>query len=489
MIVYFGYLCVSAFIFLVFVVCVIQSFSIDKQYITIGRNETLLQYAIRCHNPIVAEMLLKEYNASPNTINNQNETALHMCCSIYSITDKIRMMQLLEKYNFDFAKLINVAEYNTNKTVFHMLCQQQCLECLAYIVGICYNIKNCNINTLILDSTGRTGLHYAILHANFELIKFLLEHVYFPNNDKTNKNGIKCIENENGLVPLYIVALENDCSWDIFELLISYGMDVTQMSPRWGFLDHVQMAMQHHNTKLLRIWYNYGKKQKIISTPVRDAGILALSARYTLVTFKAVLLMILTSAIAIASIDIYNNNTNDNNSTDDNNEQIVITEAKLRFIMLHPKTNPQVRKFLDQFIKHSWGDEVNNSTSNIKVISDVPVVWKLRTIVTCNNNHEIDSSNRYNKIVMNINTKCSKCNVHWKRGIKCKSCTDVICDNCANIQIFISEINNVHTTTLSMTSQQTKKIEFEILHRLSRHIKNEIIIHAVKSVLFGYMYE
>ena len=451
--------------------CKTQSFSIDKQYGK--RNETLLQAAIRCSRPMIAEMLLKEYNANPNTLNNQNETSLHICCSVARVSDKIAMMQLLEKYNFDFAKLINVAEYKDGQTVFHVLCEQECLECLTYIIGICNNIKNCKINTLIKDSKGRTGLHHAIAKTNFQLIKFLLEHVYFPNNDKSNKNGIKCIQDKNGVLPLNIIALKHDCSWDIFELLISYGMDITQMTPKWNFLVHLELAMQHHNRKLLQIWYNYFKKHKIVSTKEHDAAILETSAKYTLITFKTVLSMILTSAIITSSINVCNNNDNNREG------QIVITQSKLHDIMLHPKTSSQVSGFIkDTYI-------MNNSDINMN--AEVPVKWRLRTIVICNNGHEIDTYRKIkrNQKVGNIKTylECSMCNLHSNCRIKCNICGDVICDNCATAQISIKEINDVDTTTFGMTLAQTKRIELTILRSVSREIKNRIVIHRVESFL------
>ena len=109
---------------------------------------------------------------------------------IAALNGNLSMMKLLIEYNFDMTKNVQ----NDNDTIFLSLCQHQNIEYLQWFTNTFknYNAKKQDYNNMIQSKTTddlHNALHLASLHANFELLKFLLENVYFPNDNLSNEIG------------------------------------------------------------------------------------------------------------------------------------------------------------------------------------------------------------------------------------------------------------------------------------------------------------
>ena len=107
------------------------------------------------------------------------------------------ILQLLEKYGFDFSRLVNQRNNKDGKTAFHCVCSfgnsDHMSACLNHLFSICKKTPKCSINILARDNVGVCGLHTAVARRNVDMVRYLLERIYFPNNDKLNKDGIAVI--------------------------------------------------------------------------------------------------------------------------------------------------------------------------------------------------------------------------------------------------------------------------------------------------------
>ena len=211
-------------------------FDIDKKDDSNEHGYTALHYAIECKDPITVELLLKDYHANPNVVDNENHTTL-MCWA--SIKDRnLYILRLLVKYRFDFARLVNQCDIKDGRTALHWLCvlgdTDHNIVCLKHVFSICEKIPNCSINILARNHNGWTGLHDAIYQKDVDMTKYLLENVFFPNSDKLNKDGIAFINMKiketvslAGFV-MQVLAIKKDCDerrdLEMFKLLASYGM-------------------------------------------------------------------------------------------------------------------------------------------------------------------------------------------------------------------------------------------------------------------------
>ena len=111
---------------------------------------TLLLIAIFRIDATITKILLKDGNANPNVVDNENHTALMYC--VLLARGNLSIMKLLTKYGFDYAKLVNKRENKTGRTVFHTLCDQERTDdpiaCLKYLCNVCNKIPDCSINIL-----------------------------------------------------------------------------------------------------------------------------------------------------------------------------------------------------------------------------------------------------------------------------------------------------------------------------------------------------
>ena len=146
------------------------------------------------------------------------------------------MQELLTKYGFDYEKLVNERESINGYTVFHYLCMEKYrdnqIECIKYLFQVCDSI-----NILAKDDRQMCGLHIAIRDSHVDFIKYLLENVYFPNNDKLNPDGIAFLNMLcPGNIPLirlvFTVFKEKKVNvkdqLQIVKLFVSYGMNVNR---------------------------------------------------------------------------------------------------------------------------------------------------------------------------------------------------------------------------------------------------------------------
>ena len=145
------------------------------------------------NNTTTVKILLQDGNANPNVVNNYNQTGL-MLCVTRGARGNLSIVKLLTEYGFDYAKLVNKRENITGTTVFNALCMRKYADdpigCMKYLFQVCKKIPNCSINIMAKNQDGMCGLHIAIREMNADMVKYLLENVYFPNNDKLSNDGI-----------------------------------------------------------------------------------------------------------------------------------------------------------------------------------------------------------------------------------------------------------------------------------------------------------
>lgn len=125
-------------------------FDIDNKHGPIAEGRTPLHYAISSNSPITVELLLKEYHADPNVVDDDNYTTLMFWA--FKNDRSLSILKLLVKYRFDFATLVNQRESKYGDTAFHLVCSHgnsdHSTACLNQLFAICKQIPNCSINVL-----------------------------------------------------------------------------------------------------------------------------------------------------------------------------------------------------------------------------------------------------------------------------------------------------------------------------------------------------
>ena len=428
-------------------------FDIDKH----GKyGRTASHEAIINNNPIIVELLLKEYHANPNVVDNDNETTL----MYWALTRdrKLSILTLLVKYGFDFAKLVNQRSNNNGETVFHILCDtdgntDHNIACLKHLFSICEKIPNCSINILAQNHQGMCGLHYAIYNKEIDMTNYLLENVYFPNNDKLNKDGIACINMKilGGLslagcvIRISIFKEDGNVKRDLemFKLLDSYGM-------KFNSEDEIYLgaAIVHHfaelvafildenffpidtldkivdfmykdngehgsvNTEILKLLYKYGLEHGLILNKSDHKQIIIESAKYDLSTFKSTMLMILYKH-GIYDLKEYK-------------QCDIFDDRTIEIISQSSNTKPNVKSFIKALISH-------DETKLLKL--DYDIAKSKKVVLTCINNHELK-----NKIIT-CKENCSICG-DGGDGLKCNECKSFICNDCIIVQKIRKKMND-----------------------------------------------
>ena len=357
--------------------------------------------AITLNNPAIAEILLREYGANPNTVDDLNRTTLMVWGGI-SEDRNLSILKLLVKYRFDFAKLINQCD-NNQWTVFHYLCinfgnyTEKNIASLKHLFGICEKIPNCSINILARDRMGWCGLHHAIQHGNVDMVKYLLENIYFPNNDKLNKDGVAFMNmrlSDQVSLVMFVMLIFNkhphDICLEIFKLMVSYGMRVNSKSDQvlgkavgchfnklvefilnenlcpietldaiLRLMDQNSEATGISSTEILKALYGYGLKHGVICNKNHDSQIFGRAARYNLKAFKAVMAMILEKH-EIKDLKQYK-------------QCNVTNENELEIIAKSPDTNPDVKSFIKALIidDETKLSEIESATTQVLLRYDI----------------------------------------------------------------------------------------------------------------------
>ena len=368
------------------------------------------------------------------------------------------------KYRFDFARLVNQSASATAYlyTAFHFLCfpgnTDHNIACIKNLFSICENIPKCSINILARDYKAMCGLHYAIGDKDVNLTKYLLENVYFANNDKLNKDGVAFMNMQPmGSVSLatfvmhsFTIREDGNVKRDLemFKLLASHGM---KLNPHNGMdfmsaiisgyaelvafilnqnlyrIDTLEKVIEFMrtvngkssgsvNTDILKALYNYGFEHRLIWNKFHHLLIIKEASICNLATFKATMSMILEKH-GIKDLKQY--------------KQCDITdEMTLKMIMQSSDTLLEVKSFLKALM---CDDEKKLlATSN-------------GVILTCINNHEINNNND-NKID-NYGENCSVCGdsgdgLQSLSGFQCDECKSFICQDCVIIQKISKKIND-----------------------------------------------
>ena len=441
----------------------------------------------------MVEILLKNGNANTNVVNNHNQTTLMYCVNA---PDNLSIMKLLTKYGFDYAKLVNKRENKSGNTVFHLLCERKtdAIGCMKYLFQVCKNIPNCAINILAKNEMNMCGLHKAIFDLNVDVVRYLLENVYFPNNDKSNPNGIAFINMLASTVPLAGLVLA-PCAvpedynakrhLKIFKLLAAYGMNVyykifqraveiqqteivcfilqENLCPIYTFgnlLDAFRIRDVCANKEISKALYNYGITHNLIVERVDHVSIIGFSASINLSSFKIIL------SIVLAHHGI--------NNLKDFNQCSITNVQTLEFIAQYSKTTQAVKLFIEALIS---GNESNVSQMNESTGIQVPL--------TCVNNHHINSNTNDTKIVT-CKQKCSLCGDNSNgddslSGFKCNECKSFICDGCVIVQKISKKIDMIGTEKANLHFPRRGEYEVSILKQVFEYKSNKNMIGKVKS--------
>ena len=456
---------------------------------------TLLMVAIYKNHPPIVERLLKDFNASPNIVHNRNLTSLWFW--VVGTRGNLSILKLLTKYGFDYAKLVNKRDIGGGRTIFNMLCTNSYVDdpiaCVKYLFQVCKKIPNCSINILAKNVDSMCGLHVAIWDSNADLVKYLLENVYFPNNDKSNPDGIAVLNMMcSANLPLAAFVLSTNLRTahfydatrqsEIFKLLISYGMRVNyayrsttilelaiktkctrnvrfmlseNLCPIYTLENLVQLMYAGNDTsfsdEIFQALYNYGVNHNLIVESGQDVQIIAIGGCVSLLAFKTALSTVLAH---------HGRSINDLHSYA--NKAAILTP-----ISQSPTIKPEVKAFIETLLSR---DAL--AVSTLTKTTSVPVV------LTCINNHEIKHSN--DSKIDNYKQMCSVCRDNSDgskllSGFKCDECKSFVCDDCAIVQKISKQID--------MIGNKSQGYELSILREVLQHKSNKKLIEKVKSLI------
>ena len=446
----------------------------------------------------MVELLLKEYHANPNIVNTRNWTT--MMQAAMTLDDNLSMMKLLTKYGFDFANLINKRDNFNGDTVFHILCSEEFvdnnIDRIKYLFDICKNIANCSINILAKNDVGMCGLHEAIDETNVELVKYLLQNIYFPNNDKMNKDGVAFMHMPIGSMPLdqFVIMEKGNTKrkLEIFKMLVSYGMIVN--SKKYAHIEQtLKFAISKRHTEIVQfllnenlcsikifenIWrlmfhamplcseivkilYKYGIKNKVICDNLQHFNIIAVSGQHNLDIFKSTMSMVLAHH-GIKHLEQYK-------------QCRAITVPALEYIAQIPQIKPDVKSFIEALIS-------NDETKLLKLITTISAK---EAVFTCINNHELNSSN--NKIInYQQHVQCSFCgdsinnnDTESLTGFQCDECKSYVCNDCVIVQKINQKINGIDEN-IDASSVKSKAYEESILKEIWQYRRNKKLFTKVK---------
>ena len=461
-------------------------FDIDKKN---NDGMTALHLAVISNNPATVELLLKEYHANPNIVGDDNCTTLIIWAC--EKNRNLAILRLLLKYKFDLAKLINERLNKSRMSAFHFLCEcrntDHDIACLKYLFAVCKKIPNCFINILATNNRGVCGLHGAIWDTNLDMVRYLLENVYFPDDDKTNKNGVAFLNMHlTGDIPLGVFVIlafsrnqNTKCNLEIFKLLVSYGMK-TNSKPSTSLdsaviFQHVEIAefilnqnlcpiqtmeeiathmyirCSNNNPRILKAVYNYGLEHGVICNKFHHSQLIYEAATCNLPSFKQTMSMILQKH-GIKHLKQYKQC-----------DMIDVTTLQTT-IAQSSNIKPDVKSFIKALIS-------DDETKLFKLSAAKEIV------LTCINNHELKNSN-YNKII-NYQEMCPKCGdigdgSQPLNGFECGECKSFICDDCIIVQKISNKVNK------SSFGVHFDRYKSPILEEIFQYKDNKKLFNKVK---------
>ena len=465
-----------------------------------------MNHAICSNNPIAVELLLQEYHANPNVVDKENRTALmYFARATHS---NLSILRLLVKYRFDFARLVNQHENESAYTVFHLLCLPGDIDhnivCLKHLFSICRKIPNCAINILARDSHGMCGLHHAIHNTSIDMTNYLLENIYFPNNDKLNRDGIAFINMRiygQMSLPGFFMSTTMEKGRNVtrdlemFKLLISYGMKFNSQDEAYfattigahytelvafilnqnlcpiGTFEKIICLMYKMNgefsgsvnLEILKALYNYGLGHDVISNKSHHAQIIIEAAKYNLTTFKTTLSMILEKH-GIDDLKQYK-------------QCDTINRETLETIVKSPNATPDVKSFIQALLT---GDETKLVTLDEGTTNKV--------VLTCINNHELKTGDH--KKIINWKENCSVCGDNHDgsqllSGFKCDECKSFMCDDCIIARKISTKIKNNHHNKSVLSEARNEILEYKNNKKLLNKV--ELLKFKVKFLYFVFV--
>ena len=174
-----------------------------------------------------------------------------------AITRKsVDMINLLDKYDFDFQASIHKV-YSHAKSIYLTMCEKGFVNGMKKLDQILQSKKSntkvdttnsfyrsrypvnryLNVKLSWLDSSkfdidddGNNALHLAASSQNVEMVEYLLNHVYFPQNNLNNTHGVKAINqpNHSNQTPLVFACKYNSYKiMPIFKLFMQYNKNLT----------------------------------------------------------------------------------------------------------------------------------------------------------------------------------------------------------------------------------------------------------------------
>ena len=196
------------------------------------------------------------------------------------------MMKELEKHKFNFDKFINFRN-SKGRTPFLCFCDGgHMVQTVNYFINsIWKKYTNSSRNRLSasgfeIDFDGNNGLHLLLKCAVVNMcdnVQFILETIFFPNNHKTNKNGMTALRQQNfaGDTPLHValsIKDDNEHAADIVKLLLKYECNVATTYNKQGYLP-IHVACINNNWKALAVLIQkrlYGEHSDDINLETRD---------------------------------------------------------------------------------------------------------------------------------------------------------------------------------------------------------------------------
>ena len=211
-----------------------MKYLIKYHYCDPTADRTILHCAIE-HTDVV-RFLINECNCDPMATDDYGNTVLHKVATNGSLIDVL-------KYAINHHQCNLEATNKNHETVLHCAIKHTNYDVVRFLMNEC----NCDPNAT--DKNGDTILHIAAAHGSLDVLKWAINH-YQCNLEATNKRHqtvLHCCAIKHTNVIRFLI---NECNCDPMATDDYFGDTVLHKAARFGSLDVLKCAINHHQCNL-----------------------------------------------------------------------------------------------------------------------------------------------------------------------------------------------------------------------------------------------